>query len=147
PLFRASPGLWECGNRVVCDFQGLWETRKTCLWFSSFSIARHFHSPFAARISCAFTPTEAGKQLLLFLLHSPRRSSVAGLGCSAGQAEYAVFQFPDGASLSAKVWVEGLPAFGLRQYHFLSSESDYAGRVKARPADRIVSRRASAAGL
>src|SRR5260370_37453596 len=24
PLFRASPPLWKCGNRVVCDFQGLW---------------------------------------------------------------------------------------------------------------------------
>src|SRR5690349_688697 len=42
---RWSPGLWECGNRVRCDFQGLWETRETRLWFSSFSIARHFHSP------------------------------------------------------------------------------------------------------
>ena len=42
---RSSPGLWECGNRVRCDFQGLWETRETCLWLSSFPIARHFHRP------------------------------------------------------------------------------------------------------
>src|SRR5579864_7191461 len=55
PLFRAPPGLWECGNRVVCDFQGLWARRKTCLWFSSASIVRHFHSPplHAVRFFCA----------------------------------------------------------------------------------------------
>ena len=46
---RSPPGLWECGNRDS-DFQGLWETRETCFWFSSFSIARHFHSPFVAVI-------------------------------------------------------------------------------------------------
>src|SRR5450759_1288765 len=34
-------GMWESHG----DFQGLWETRETCLWFSSFPIARHFHSP------------------------------------------------------------------------------------------------------
>src|ERR1700730_7066547 len=45
PLFRAPPGLWECGNRVVGDFQGLWTRRKTCFWFSSASTVRHFHSP------------------------------------------------------------------------------------------------------
>ena len=34
---------WECGNRAFCDFQGRWEERKTCFWFSSLSTARHFH--------------------------------------------------------------------------------------------------------
>ena len=34
-------GMWESRS----DFQGRWETRETCLWFSSFPTARHFHSP------------------------------------------------------------------------------------------------------
>jgi hypothetical protein len=44
PLFRSSSRLWECGNRVVGDFQGLWARWETCFWFSTASMARHFHS-------------------------------------------------------------------------------------------------------
>src|SRR5258708_39846960 len=36
-------GMWESRS----DFQGLWEARETWVWFSSLSIARHFHSPLA----------------------------------------------------------------------------------------------------
>src|ERR1700758_4403679 len=34
-------GMWESRS----DLQGLWEGRETWVWFSSLSIARHFHSP------------------------------------------------------------------------------------------------------
>jgi hypothetical protein len=34
--------------RVVRDFQGRWEGRKTCFWFSSLSTARLFPQPSAA---------------------------------------------------------------------------------------------------
>src|ERR1035437_77679 len=34
--------------RVLRDFRGRWEGRKTCLWFSSLSITRLFNSPSVA---------------------------------------------------------------------------------------------------
>ena len=36
--------------RVVRDFQGRWEGRKTCFWFSSLSTARLFPQPIGRRI-------------------------------------------------------------------------------------------------
>ncbi len=36
--------------RVVRDFQGRWEGRKTCFWFSSLSTARLFPQPFGRRV-------------------------------------------------------------------------------------------------
>src|ERR1700722_10285708 len=36
--------------RVVRDFQGRWEGRKTCFWFSSLSTARLFPQPLGRRI-------------------------------------------------------------------------------------------------
>src|SRR6266849_2010786 len=44
PLFHASPGPWECGNRVAIS-KGWGKQRETWFWFSSFSTARHFHGP------------------------------------------------------------------------------------------------------
>ena len=41
-IVAGAVGMWESRSG---DFQGLWETRETCVWFSSFPIARHFHSP------------------------------------------------------------------------------------------------------
>src|SRR5450755_3390718 len=80
PLFHAEQRLWECGNRVVCDFQGLWARRKTCLWFSSASIARHFHSPSVSR---AFLSPQFCKHLPFGFLHAPRGLSVTlGVGHS-----------------------------------------------------------------
>lgn len=37
---RSPPGLWECGNRVFGDFQGLWETMGNL-----FLVFLVFHSP------------------------------------------------------------------------------------------------------
>ena len=34
--------------RVVRDFQGRWEARKTCFWFSSLSTDRLFPQPLAS---------------------------------------------------------------------------------------------------
>ena len=53
-LVAGAVGMWE--SRFG-DFQGLWETRKTCFWFSSFSIARHFHSP----VRLAFMPSASAR--------------------------------------------------------------------------------------
>src|SRR5205807_3307526 len=36
--------------RVVRDFQGRWEGRKTCFWFSSLSTARLFPQPFGRHV-------------------------------------------------------------------------------------------------
>ena len=55
---RSPPGLWECGNRALAISKGGGKRWKTCFWFSSFSMARHFHSLFALalhalRLSCS----------------------------------------------------------------------------------------------
>src|ERR1700686_100500 len=39
---------WE--SRGFCDFQGGWEGRKTCFWFSSLSTARLFPQPVGGRV-------------------------------------------------------------------------------------------------
>ena len=52
PLFHSSSRRWEWGNRRFCDFQGLWARRETCFWFSSASMARHFHRRFHAVLFC-----------------------------------------------------------------------------------------------
>jgi len=54
-------GMWESRS----DFQGRWETRETCFWFSSFSIARHFHSPLLAFQRGVFAPAKLANSLLL----------------------------------------------------------------------------------
>src|SRR5690348_12337159 len=42
---RSHPWLWECGNRALAISKDCGKRWKTCVWFSSFSIGRHFHSP------------------------------------------------------------------------------------------------------
>ena len=44
---ESSSGLWDCGNRGAIS-KGGGKRRETWFWFSSFSIARHFHSPLPA---------------------------------------------------------------------------------------------------
>ena len=44
---ESSSGLWECGNRGAIS-KGGGKRRETWFWFSSFSTARHFHSPLPA---------------------------------------------------------------------------------------------------
>src|ERR1700730_6816902 len=78
PLFRASSGLWEWGNRES-DFQGLWEARETWVWFSALSIARHFHSPPVVS-SCATLVLQASEQLAFGFLHLGRRLGIGFLG-------------------------------------------------------------------
>src|SRR5258708_22220335 len=55
--------MWESRS----DFQGLWEGRATWFWFSSLSIARHFHSP--PRFSRATPLGQTSEQLAFRLLH------------------------------------------------------------------------------
>jgi hypothetical protein len=65
--------MWESRS----DFQGLWEERETAVWFSSLSIARHFHSRSPV---CSRTPSaEAYEELSLGLLHLLRSLRI-GLG-------------------------------------------------------------------
>ena len=54
-------GMWESRS----DFQGRWETRETCFWFSSFSIARHFHSPLPCVQLFVFVHAKLANSLLL----------------------------------------------------------------------------------
>jgi len=54
-------GMWESHS----DFQGRWETRETCFWFSSFSIARHFHSPVRTFQRGVFAPAKLANSLVL----------------------------------------------------------------------------------
>src|ERR1700693_5535302 len=61
-------GMWESRS----DFQGLWEERETRFWFSSLSIARHFHGP-PRFSSCATLVARSNQQLPFGLLHFLRR--------------------------------------------------------------------------
>jgi len=50
--YQQQSGLWEKWEipRVLRDFQGRWEGRKTCFWFSSLSTARLFPQPSGRRV-------------------------------------------------------------------------------------------------
>ena len=54
-------GMWESRS----DFQGRWETRETRFWFSSFPIARHFHSPSAVARRGLLAEAKRANSLLL----------------------------------------------------------------------------------
>src|SRR5437879_13878545 len=85
--------LWECGNRALAISKGGGKRWKTCFWFSSFSMARHFHSPARRCFSRRLPPLEAGKQLLFFFLHS------FGAGCVALSCRCLIHPF------NAKTWI------------------------------------------
>src|SRR6266568_4582090 len=63
-LVVGAVGMWESRS----DFQGLWEARETWVWFSSLSIARHFHSPPRFNLRAPFV-VQAREQLAFGCLH------------------------------------------------------------------------------
>src|SRR5437764_11221375 len=67
PLFRASPGLWECGNRVVCDFQGLWETMGNRLLVFLVFHSPSFPQPFCRSYFMRFYSDRSWQTAFVFL--------------------------------------------------------------------------------